>query len=206
MAGMFSTLSPTAAGCGSCVSDEAGLFSTFATTASGCGSCVSDEACLFSTFATTGSGEADEGYGSFSAEASAAIEQATSMTPSTIWMPDEAVHDCFKCNIPFTFLRRRHHCRACGRIFCAECAPRTRNQYKRLCMDCADEFGLVSLSVRAELQKQASPTQARALGPSSSQAGPSGEPPLIVKNTFVACPRSESTERHFRRPTSSFPL
>lgn len=39
-----------------------------------------------------------------------------------IWMPDKRFDRCFKCNIQFSFLIRKHHCRACGRIFCGECS------------------------------------------------------------------------------------
>ena len=33
-----------------------------------------------------------------------------------IWMPDKRFDRCFKCNNSI-FLLRKHHCRACGRIF-----------------------------------------------------------------------------------------
>ncbi|KAI9482651.1 MAG: hypothetical protein EXX96DRAFT_615661 [Benjaminiella poitrasii] len=38
------------------------------------------------------------------------------------WMPDEQCKECYKCRKPFTFLRRKHHCRTCGQIFCGKCA------------------------------------------------------------------------------------
>ena len=41
-------------------------------------------------------------------------------TPST-WIPDERVQRCFSCNASFSFLKRKHHCRACGRVFCYTC-------------------------------------------------------------------------------------
>ncbi len=37
------------------------------------------------------------------------------------WTADEAVTHCSKCNAEFTWLLRRHHCRACGEIFCYKC-------------------------------------------------------------------------------------
>ncbi|MGH0130007.1 UNVERIFIED_CONTAM: hypothetical protein FKN15_040518 [Acipenser sinensis] len=40
-----------------------------------------------------------------------------------VWVPDSACNRCSACEIPFTLLRRRHHCRSCGKIFCARCSP-----------------------------------------------------------------------------------
>ena len=37
------------------------------------------------------------------------------------WVADEAVTHCHKCNVEFTWYTRRHHCRACGEIFCHKC-------------------------------------------------------------------------------------
>ncbi|KAF0686522.1 Aste57867_21709 [Aphanomyces stellatus] len=38
------------------------------------------------------------------------------------WVQDDAVYACFKCHAPFTLVTRKHHCRACGRIFCNACS------------------------------------------------------------------------------------
>ncbi|KAI9264771.1 hypothetical protein BY458DRAFT_513934 [Sporodiniella umbellata] len=38
------------------------------------------------------------------------------------WMPDEQCKECYKCRKVFTLLRRKHHCRTCGQIFCSSCA------------------------------------------------------------------------------------
>ena len=37
------------------------------------------------------------------------------------WMADETAKECRDCLLPFTPLRRRHHCRICGQIFCHRC-------------------------------------------------------------------------------------
>ena len=42
-------------------------------------------------------------------------------TPAT-WIPDTRVHRCFSCNLSFSIMRRKHHCRSCGRIFCSQCS------------------------------------------------------------------------------------
>lgn len=59
------------------------------------------------------------------------------------WVPDEACGDCTTCKAPFTVIRRKHHCRSCGKIFCSRCsshsAPLPRyGQMKpvRVCTHC----------------------------------------------------------------------
>lgn len=39
-----------------------------------------------------------------------------------IWLPDELTASCMDCSAHFTLLRRRHHCRKCGKIFCSRCS------------------------------------------------------------------------------------
>ena len=41
------------------------------------------------------------------------------------WIPDDESDICFKCGAPFTMFSRKHHCRTCGKIFCAECSDNT---------------------------------------------------------------------------------
>ncbi|XP_059286492.1 1-phosphatidylinositol-3-phosphate 5-kinase FAB1B [Lycium ferocissimum] len=41
------------------------------------------------------------------------------------WMPDQSCRVCYECDSQFTVINRRHHCRLCGRIFCAKCASNT---------------------------------------------------------------------------------
>lgn len=61
------------------------------------------------------------------------------------WVPDEDARFCAACAEPFTLLRRRHHCRSCGAVFCAGCSasrsllpPRmNREAPARTCAQCA---------------------------------------------------------------------
>ncbi|XP_046386116.1 myotubularin-related protein 3 isoform X1 [Ischnura elegans] len=40
----------------------------------------------------------------------------------TLWVPDHAVQRCTGCDNQFWLGRRKHHCRSCGNIFCADCS------------------------------------------------------------------------------------
>ena len=60
------------------------------------------------------------------------------------WQPDTEVTSCNKCESAFGFFRRKHHCRACGLIFCYQCSENTVElpmewEYhgpQRVCVDC----------------------------------------------------------------------
>ncbi|XP_018600557.2 zinc finger FYVE domain-containing protein 16 [Scleropages formosus] len=58
-----------------------------------------------------------------------------------LWMPDSEAPNCMNCLQKFTFTRRRHHCRACGKVYCAVCCSRKcRLKYlekeARVCVAC----------------------------------------------------------------------
>lgn len=38
------------------------------------------------------------------------------------WVPDEQCPHCSSCKALFTFVKRRHHCRNCGKVFCSRCS------------------------------------------------------------------------------------
>jgi len=64
------------------------------------------------------------------------------------WIPDERVVACFDCTASFTFFRRKHHCRSCGRVFCRPCSShRGRMPFsmlyttpQRVCLSCFDRL------------------------------------------------------------------
>lgn len=37
------------------------------------------------------------------------------------WQPDSAANSCGKCSAGFSLFKRRHHCRHCSQVFCADC-------------------------------------------------------------------------------------
>lgn len=53
-----------------------------------------------------------------------------------IWVPDNMATGCMQCHIKFTMIKRRHHCRACGKVLCSVC--------------CSQKFKLEFLSSTAE--------------------------------------------------------
>lgn len=79
-------------------------------------------------------------------------------TPSS-WIPDSRVRRCFGCNVTFSTLRRKHHCRGCGRIFCNACtsyrmtiprfwlayapSPAIAEKKQRMCGKCVSNIRLV---------------------------------------------------------------
>ncbi|XP_039103379.1 zinc finger FYVE domain-containing protein 16 isoform X2 [Hyaena hyaena] len=57
------------------------------------------------------------------------------------WVPDSEAPNCMNCQVKFTFTKRRHHCRACGKVFCGVCCNRKcKLQYlekeARVCIVC----------------------------------------------------------------------
>lgn len=63
-----------------------------------------------------------------------------------VWVKDSAVTMCMECTMAFTRLKRRHHCRACGKIVCSSCssykASLEYDDYKtnRVCSNCYKIF------------------------------------------------------------------
>ncbi|KAM4634972.1 zinc finger FYVE domain-containing protein 16 isoform 1-T2 [Polymixia lowei] len=84
------------------------------------------------------------------------------------WIPDSDAPNCMNCWQRFTFTRRRHHCRACGKVYCAVCCNRKcklkyLEKEARVCVICFDTIH------RAQaLERMMSPT-----GPSPNPNVPS---------------------------------
>lgn len=38
------------------------------------------------------------------------------------WIPDVEAPKCMSCAVNFTVVKRRHHCRNCGKVFCSRCS------------------------------------------------------------------------------------
>ncbi|VVC41073.1 Zinc finger, FYVE/PHD-type,FYVE zinc finger,Zinc finger, FYVE-related,Zinc finger, RING/FYVE/PHD-type [Cinara cedri] len=49
------------------------------------------------------------------------VSSTTAETPPP-WVPDHEAPVCMSCKAIFTVVRRRHHCRNCGKVFCSRCS------------------------------------------------------------------------------------
>lgn len=58
------------------------------------------------------------------------------------WLPDHETSTCMSCDSLFTLIKRRHHCRSCGKIFCGDCCRQRAkllyldNKEARVCGNC----------------------------------------------------------------------
>ncbi|XP_032425725.1 zinc finger FYVE domain-containing protein 16 [Xiphophorus hellerii] len=94
------------------------------------------------------------------------IEELGSRQPE--WVPDAEAPNCMKCKQRFTFTKRRHHCRACGKVYCAGCCNRKcklkyLDKEARVCVLCFD-----TIHKAQALERMMSPT-----GPSPNPNVPS---------------------------------
>nr|XP_020863154.1 zinc finger FYVE domain-containing protein 16 isoform X2 [Phascolarctos cinereus] len=67
------------------------------------------------------------------------------------WVPDSEAPNCMNCQVKFTFTKRRHHCRACGKVFCGVCCSRKcKLQYMekeaRVCVVCYESISRAQTS------------------------------------------------------------
>ncbi|KFM81824.1 Zinc finger FYVE domain-containing protein 9, partial [Stegodyphus mimosarum] len=72
------------------------------------------------------------------------VQQQSSLgTVKPFWIPDAEAPNCMHCGIKFTVIKRRHHCRACGKVLCSRCCNQKArlaylNKEDRICQPCAE--------------------------------------------------------------------
>ncbi|KAJ9446206.1 hypothetical protein DIPPA_20957 [Diplonema papillatum] len=65
-------------------------------------------------------------------------------TRDVVWVPDREANECMQCWASFTQKKRKHHCRACGRVFCDGCSSQRMRVNghvlpQRVCTRCGRE-------------------------------------------------------------------
>jgi hypothetical protein len=70
-------------------------------------------------------------------------DRAKSTKYHTVWQPDDEATNCHVCGDGFSLMRRRHHCRRCGKVVHGSCSTSRRKVYgsnnaKRVCDKCLD--------------------------------------------------------------------
>lgn len=91
-------------------------------------------------------------------------EEMSDDETAPVWVPDDNVMDCMNCHNRFTLLNRRHHCRNCGRVLCADCTkkkviiPHLSNKPQRVCDKCANEFDQKVTVLEEDSSEKASET------------------------------------------------
>lgn len=65
--------------------------------------------------------------------------------PKECWLPDSSGSNCYNCEKAFNAIRRKHHCRYCGFIFCSNCSASGHQLengmlVKRICDKCLNSI------------------------------------------------------------------
>ncbi|CAN8004053.1 unnamed protein product [Ixodes hexagonus] len=100
------------------------------------------------------------------------------------WIPDVDAPACMLCDVKFTVLKRRHHCRACGKVLCSSCCghktqlPCLENREGRVCLPCLTVLQRVAAVERLGGPSPGNPHEYCTRGPPSLQT--EAAPPLTV--------------------------
>lgn len=132
-----------------------------------------------------------------------------------LWIHDRHVTMCQLCLRQFTLLFRRHHCRACGHVVCADCSNRTyRLKYMasdsaRVCDQCYDTLEQINSIERRDSCKGVVKSESEPNVPSNAASEcnnlpecPSTPNPIIVIGGTSSLDRSNSDLKKNNRSNS----
>jgi len=104
------------------------------------------------------------------------------------WMLDENVKECCstECKRIFNLVRRRHHCRFCGKIFCNKCTKNSIKGY-RACLPC---FELVARHSNARGLGALTRNSASTNSPEDAKESPA---PFSLTSTDLTEPRKRTS-------------
>ncbi|KAL2779505.1 zinc finger FYVE domain-containing protein 16 isoform a [Daubentonia madagascariensis] len=103
------------------------------------------------------------------------------------WVPDSEAPNCMNCQVKFTFTKRRHHCRACGKVFCGVCCNRKcKLQYlekeARVCVVCYE-----TISKAQAFERMMSPTGSNLKSNHSDECA-TVQPPQETQTSSIPSP------------------
>ncbi|KAF8975564.1 hypothetical protein BGZ46_009017, partial [Entomortierella lignicola] len=109
------------------------------------------------------------------------LTEQTLLLVRPVWVQDQDAAACRICARTFSAVRRKHHCRQCGQVFCHDCSSRSialpqlgYPKAVRVCNDCFEVAYLVAYCVSDDL------------GPSTQIHGARGLYELIITNDVLA--------------------
>ncbi|XP_069792631.1 zinc finger FYVE domain-containing protein 16 isoform X2 [Narcine bancroftii] len=130
------------------------------------------------------------------------------------WIPDSEAPTCSRCHARFTFTKRRHHCRACGKVFCAACCNQKcklqylENKEARVCVVCYNTIQKAQavktmMSPTGPSPNPNIPSEYCSTVPPLQQAQASGilnspPPTVMVPVSVLKHPRNQSTGNYTR--------
>lgn len=119
------------------------------------------------------------------------------------WIPDNMTNQCMQCDLKFSLIKRRHHCRACGLLLCSSCCSEKfflhyLGSEGRICASCFETL------VKNQQQQQNQPRNPNPANPMEycstlppQQQVPAGStlPPSVMVPSGVLKRGPRSTER-----------
>ncbi|CAG5119835.1 unnamed protein product, partial [Candidula unifasciata] len=121
------------------------------------------------------------------------------------WIPDTDALTCMICQTKFTIWKRRHHCRACGKVLCAVCCnqkavlPYMDNKEARVCVECHIQLNLVPGSGTSPCYPNPNnPFEYCSKVPPNQQVSSHANPPVVMVPAGVL--RSSGGQKRFGEP------
>jgi len=129
-------------------------------------------------------------------------EEEKSAEDLGVWIPDDAVRTCTACDSSFGLMKRKHHCRRCGHVFCDKCSSNTAilppsfglgQNAQRVCDGCyqlLQQGGEGGREEQGSLMTQALGFEILKEGTLVKKTTVMGKASGLIKNRFVVCTKA----------------
>lgn len=119
-----------------------------------------------------------------------------SLSSNELWLPDSVATECQGCSVAFSLTRRRHHCRACGQLFCSDCSRARRKLPAAYGYQAAEQRVCERCKVTCDAGEMLSPQEAlvRRRLSDASPTSPGRESELFLAYTTLGVTESSSSE------------